>query len=310
MLSNIELLEKWNNLKFHNGSYLRIDSDHPLEWYIGFEGINEKSLLFVTPFEPKAIQSSKSILISTGTRTDSNWAITFRLIRVNYEEVFIHLCCDLIESSRSYRNNLSGLQYVLTRYATWTKLMELQQDGLLSESRRKGLIGELLFLHERISCGLPSLTAVEGWVGPEGADQDFSYAQGWHEVKAVVSDATSVSISSVEQLDAPIPGELVVHFIDKVSPQDGNAFSLPDAIANIKRLVEGDAVSAMLFEEKLLRYGYIDLVEYYKHRYRLTATKKYCLNQDFPRIRRETLPVEIPQVRYGISIPSLEPWRV
>lgn len=96
MITSKVLLDKWNNISHYNLGFVRIDSEHPLEWYIGYENINQKLLLLISDFEPQTVPSSKSILFSKGYRTDSRWAITFRLIRNEQEDVFIRLCCDLI----------------------------------------------------------------------------------------------------------------------------------------------------------------------------------------------------------------------
>ena len=86
-----DLLNKWSAMDHHAGGYIRIDENHPLEWYIGYEGIDHKSLLLVTTFEPKAISSSKSILVSSAVRSDDNWALMFKLIRAEQKDVYIRL---------------------------------------------------------------------------------------------------------------------------------------------------------------------------------------------------------------------------
>ena len=45
---------------------------------------------------------------------------------------------------------------------------------------------------------LPSV-ALAGWVGSEGADQDFVYADCWHEIKSTWASSSEISMSSVEQ---------------------------------------------------------------------------------------------------------------
>lgn len=310
MFSNETLLKKWNNLNYHNNGFIRIDAEHPLEWHIGYESINQKTLLLISNFEPTTIPSSKSILVAVGKRADNKWALSFRLIRNEQEDVFIRLSCDLIESSRNQTNNFQGLEFVLHRYNQWAKLMEVQPTGLLSESQKKGLIGEIIFLQQIISKGIPLISAVRGWIGPEGADQDFVYSDGWHEVKALGMGAKTVSISSLEQLDAELPGELVLYFIDKSTPHDDNGFTLNKKVDETRQCLQNSYLAGNLFNEKLLQYGYIELPEYDSSWYRLRRCEKYVLDHHFPRLVKENVPSQVTTVNYQLSIESIERWKV
>lgn len=310
MFSNEELLRKWNNLTYHSNSYTRIDSEHPLEWNIGYENINQKSLLLVSDFEPVKISSSKSIVVAIGQRTDGKWALSLRLIRSEQEDVFIRLCCDLIESSRNQTNNINGLEFVLQRYNQWAKLMEVQQTGLLSEARQKGLVGELHFLQQLILNGKPILDAINGWIGPEGADQDFVYSNGWYEVKTLGIGAKTVSISSLEQFDAKLPGELILYFIDKTSNQDVQGITLNNKVSQIRECILTSNVAYNLFNDKLLRYGYIDIPEYGNKFYRIGGEKRFFVGDDFPRLVKENVPSQVVAVEYQLSIQAIEQWKI
>jgi hypothetical protein len=310
MLSDMKLLEKWDGITSYNNGYVRIDSEHPLDWHIGFENINQKSLLLITPFEPERIPSSKSILVAVRQRADSKWTLSFRLVRSEQEDVFIRLCCDLIESSRSQTNTIQGLEFVLDRYYQWSKLMEVQRSGLLSEPERRGLIGELLFLQQQISKGMPLLDVVNSWIGPEGADQDFVYSTGWYEVKVLGIGAKSVSISSLEQLDAVSPGNLIIFFIDKTAPNQVNGFTLHRKVAQVRACLKASSSALNLFNEKLLRYGYIDLPEYEQQWYRLSRSNRYNVDEHFPRLIRINTPSQVVGVSYQLSIQALENWKV
>lgn len=310
MLSNEELLDKWNSLSFHNGGYVRIDATHPLEWHIGYEDINQKSLLMLSDFEPEPIQSSKSIIFSVGQRADGKWAIIFRLIRKEQEEVFIRLCCDLIESSRNQPNTMIGHSFVISRFKQWSKLMEQQRSGILGESERKGLLGEILFLQRRLSDNISFLDSVSGWMGPEGADQDFYYSNGWYEIKALGLGAKTVAVSSLEQLDAPLPGELVLFYIDKTAPNDSSGFTLNSKVAELRSTLQSSRAASELFNEKLLKYGFIDTREYDEYFYRLGGTNRYRVDLNFPRIVKGIVPAQIAAVKYEVSIQAIESWKI
>ncbi|WP_409294050.1 PD-(D/E)XK motif protein [Peribacillus sp. SCS-26] len=311
MHTNESLLEKWNTLNIYTNGYMRIDAAHPLEWNIGYENMNQKSLLLITNYEPVTnFFSSKSIIVSKGKRSDSTWAISFRLIRVEQEDVYIRLCLDLIESSRNQRNNMYGLEYVLNRYSQWAKLMEVQPSGLLSVAMQKGLLGEILFLHQVILNGMPALEAVSGWQGIEGADQDFLYSYGWHEVKTVSIGAKTVTISSLEQLDINSPGELILFYLDKTVVHDPVGFTLNGKVNELRESMKRSISALALLNEKLISFGYIDLPEYEKHYYRFDGFKKFRVDEQFPRLVKDNVAVQVVAVKYQLSIQAIEPWKV
>ncbi|MCR2823319.1 PD-(D/E)XK motif protein [Lederbergia panacisoli] len=309
-ITNETLLQKWNALTYNANAFVRIDASHSLEWYIGYENINQKVLLLVAEYESDTLPSSKSIQVSSGKRVDGNWVLSFKLIRAEQEDVFIRLCSDLIESSRNQQNNLSGLEFVISRYNQWAKLMEIYKTGVLSESIQKGLIGELYYLKEVIEGGMSLGVAVNGWLGPEKADQDFIFSDGWHEIKVVGLSSNVVTISSLEQFDSTLPGELIIYFLDKTAHYDINGFTLHSLISEIWECLSSHREAFNNFNEKLLQIGYIDLPEYQKQFYRLGKVCKYEVDDKFPKLVKGNVPNQIVSAGYQLSIQAIEPWKV
>ena len=195
------LHEKWNAFNYYDGGYIQIESKHALEWHVGYKEIDQKALLIISQNEPELLPPSKSIVVAKGHRTDGRWTLSFVLMRNEQDSVFELLCADLISYSQAADNELSALDLIVRRFKQWNKLLEHQRKSLMDENNRKGLLGELIYLCSIIDSGYPLLAAVQGWVGPDGADQDFVYTDGWHEVKSVGAAASSVTISSLEQLN-------------------------------------------------------------------------------------------------------------
>jgi hypothetical protein len=309
MLTSEDLLLRWNGPFRQVGAYTRVDPVHPLELYIGYEAISQKSMLLISDAEPSLVPSSKSILVSVGQRNDGKWALIFRLIRNEQQEVFSQLCCDLIESSRLQRNEANGVEFVLSRYRRWNKLMEHQGSGLLSESARKGLLGELLFLQRVLAGGMPALDAVSGWIGLGGADRDFVFSAGWHEIKAVGTGAKTVAISSLQQLDASPPGELVIFFVDHTAPGESDSFSLNDKVNEVQSTLQAVPSARDLFDAKLLDFGYMPLREYEVQHYRLGGMCRYNIDDRFPCLTTANVPSQIAAATYELSLGALEDWR-
>lgn len=192
------LHKKWKSISYYDGGYIQVEVKHPLEWHVGYKEIDQKALVIVSEKEPELLQTSKSIAVSKGRRMDGRWALSFALMRIEQDSVFELLCADLIACSQSAENEAAALALTAKRYKQWNKLLEHQRKSLMDESNRKGLLGELTYLCSIIDSGYPIFAAVQGWVGPDGADQDFVYADGWREVKSVGAAASSVTVSSLE----------------------------------------------------------------------------------------------------------------
>lgn len=301
---------KWESICYYDGGYVQVEAKRPLEWHIGYKEIDQKTLVVVSEKEPELLQTSKSIAISKGRRMDGKWALSFVLLQVEQNDVFELLCADLISYSQSAENETIALSLTAKRYKQWNKLLEHQRKSLMDESNRKGLLGELNYLCSVIDCGYPILAAVQGWVGPDGADQDFVYADGWHEIKTVGIAASSVTISSLQQLGNDDPGELVVMFIDKCAPERRGAVSLGEQVDLTLARVHKDSNALSLLKSKLIRYGYIDLPEYREQKYICSGRTRFLVDEDFPRLTADTIMPQIIAAQYSISLAGIEDWRV
>ena len=85
MLTLDELTVKWNEIAVL--AYKRVDADHPLDFYIGTDSVGHKELLLLSTYEPPKLISSKSIVIEIGKRHDSKWAVCYKLLKTEQEEI-------------------------------------------------------------------------------------------------------------------------------------------------------------------------------------------------------------------------------
>ena len=306
-----EILERqWNNINYKDGGFLQVNVPHPLEWHVGYLSISQRTLLLVCDSEFEQIDSSKSMAVSRRRReVDNRWTLSFELLRNEQQGVFAILCCDIIEHSRLAANEEEALKLVIKRYKQWSKLLETQRSGLMSEQSRKGLVGELLFLEGRLLSSEFPLSTVQGWAGADSADQDFVYPDGWFEVKSISLSSVSVTISSLEQLDCADAGALVIQRIERVSPDKANSFSLNDVVYRIFAALADESDALDLFRTKLSAYGYIDLQEYSEQKYYHTETVLYRVDESFPRLTAKDVPTQITSARYELSLPALAEWQ-
>lgn len=302
-----ELREKWNIINYYSGGSLKLSVKHPLEWYVRYATSENKSVVIVSKKAMKKLNSSKCIDATCNQRKDGKYAISFTLIDRKQEDVFITMAEDIIQYSNVETDD-SALLRVLRRYNAWLKLLDHKSNAALGSNIQKGLIGELLFLKEKMESGMLSSVALDGWGGPEGADQDFVYADCWYEIKSTGVASSEISISSVEQLDRKDEGELVVYRIDKCAPEQPNSFTLYGLVHEVIDLIsqQGENPDELIF--KIGSAGYIDMKEYDKQHFSMSSKQVYIVNDSFPRIRRSDIPTEITNTEYWINIPSIKSW--
>lgn len=306
-----EVLKKqWDSISYKDGGFLQIDIDHPLEWHIGYQSVSQKTLLLISDTEIGTVESSKSMDVRRGHReADNRWTLAFELLRNEQQDVFLILCCDIIEHSQKSKSSNDALSLVISRYKQWSRLLELQKSALMDEHKQKGLIGELIFLNKQIDVNTSSLMAVQGWVGADGADQDFVYADCWYEIKSTGLSSSIVTISSLEQLDCKDDGELVIMRIDKAAPEKADAFSLNDIVRQICNKLAADDGALDLFQAKLSAYGYMDLNEYSEPKYHCSRSQHYTVDGSFPKLTRKTIPEQIVSLHYELDLIALADWQ-
>ena len=303
-----ELRQKWNSIDYHNGGSLQLAIPHALAWHVRYVTESQKSLVIVSDVPVDSIASSQSIEAACNQRKDEKYAISFTLVNRGQEDVFISMASDIIEYSKNETTHRSALDKVLRRYAQWLKLLDHKRNTLLSLNAQKGLIAELSFLKETIERGTSPEDALAGWVGPDGADQDFVFPCCWYEIKATGASSTTVTISSVEQLDRADSGELVVYRIDKCAPAQSGSVTLYRIVHDTIAILSQTPINIDGFVMKLASIGYIDMKEYDNAFFSISSKRHYTVDDAFPKLCRADLPIEIVSAEYQINLPSIAAW--
>lgn len=285
----------------HTDSFHRVDETHILDLYIGRDSMGRDTLFLISETAPPRMFSSQTINVQVGARQDKKWGISFSLVNNKYEDIFCHFCNDIIESSRAIGEKATGAEFICLRYIKWQQMLKKNNSGLLTQAEIKGLIGELYFLNHFLIPWYGEEIAVNSWIGPEKADQDFVCENTWYEIKSTVSGAESICISSVEQLDMPLDGELVIIYLDKTS----HANELRVTLNSIYQETI-DGLSSELLKQKLseilLNLGYFKRNEYDEYIYRFSGMGRYHVGVDFPSLRRTAVPAALVNAKYDLSI--------
>ncbi len=222
------------------------------------------------------------------------------------DDVFSQFADELLGALSGEKN---AAKVVLSELDRWRQLFSDAPRTLLSDAKIIGLLAELQML-ESIVTEDPS-RRITSWTGPSGSEHDFRAGAVAIEVKATgVREGRLVSISSVDQLQAPEGGSLhLAHF--KYSP-DSSGDSLPDAIDRVLGL----NVLRSEFYKQLESVGYHlgQTEEYLEKRFALVERRVYDLSDAaFPRITRSSfvvgdLPPGTLKLTYQIDLSNEPPF--
>jgi hypothetical protein len=176
----------------------------------------------------------------------------------------------------------------------------------LSAGEVRGLFAELTFLRELIDRGMVVRAAVEAWLGPERAHQDFIFGNTAVEIKALSgAERNSVRISSEDQLESL--NDALFLRIYRLSDLDAasGAQSLNQLVSLIMgRLDEAQAIES--FEQKLVARGYAPIPEYDAPLLVVSEVRSYRVGDGFPRLVRSGMPRGVMNVAYDLALEVIE----
>ena len=274
-----DLYEKWNSISPYTGGFLLVSDEHPLSFHIGYLSDSQKCFIVLNTGKLEKISSSKAINVENILLSDNSYALRFSLNYASLDEIFVKLCWDLMSASK---DDQKPIEKIVAQYKKWLRLLQQIGNGLLPPHSQKGLIGELLYLADLIERHGEN-KALGEWVGPEGADQDFNFEDGWAEIKTTIIAGTSVQVSSLQQFDRSDEGTLIVYFLDKTSSTGTTTMSLNEAVELVSSKVTMQSNKDFL-ELKLAKCGYQskNADEYSAYRFKLSERRQYCVSSGFP----------------------------
>lgn len=301
-----EFKSKWDGIPAHGNGFLRLGIDHPLDLEIGYATSEYKSFIVMDSGIVSEIPSSFAVKAINTELRNHTYILEFQLIHPAFEDIFLHLCWDMIETSIDSQNPVSDLT---KRYISWQKFLQYTSTQVLSYERQKGLLGELLYLRSIMTEGQEEW-AINAWNGSEGCDQDFLFEKTWAEIKTIALGSKAVKISSLEQLNQEQDGLLVVYVLEK-SSESPDHVCLPDVVLEIKEKLKNSPRILDRFEMKLFRYGYRnkDENEYKANYFRLVEHREYNVKESFPKLTRNNTASEIIACEYEISLAAIEKYR-
>lgn len=188
------------------------------------------------------------------------------------------------------------------RVSDWQTFMARKRRPL-SLQAQVGLMGELWLLSQLIQHGA-SATAVDCWQGPLHSAQDFLIGSGAVEVKSsIVGNSFLARINSIEQLDS----DGCLMFLAAVRFEEApDGMNLVEMVERLRETLPA-AGQLRLFEAMLLLSGYDeDHVEHYRVKLKLSDARFFPVEDDFPCLRRATVPAQVRKAVYTLDVDALE----
>ena len=256
-----------------------------------------------TPSEGQLIQTRGFLTSVNRFSGDSgHFHLFIESVGSSFNEVFGHVAGDVAEYVFSKSVSSSASSSFLERLGRWKRFFENSGGVGLSEIAAQGLLAELLFLRDFsiAESGSPE-TAVSSWAVPQPLSKDFQYMRGAIEVKCSVSrEHTRVHIHGERQLDDSGIAALylLAVLLERVTT---TGFSLPETVNSIREIL-GAGSARIIFEEKLLDYGYLDAhAARYDQRYLLHRLRAFQVRDGFPRVPA-VLPDGVGDLNYTIAL--------
>ena len=289
-------------------TFQRVGRKHPLDLYCGYDHLHRHTLLLISTAKPDKLYSSKVIDVNVSRRmTDDKWALSFSLADNDFKELFHQFCDDMIDASQTLRNPICGSNFLCSRYISWQEMLSTVRSGVLSRPEIKGLIGEMLFLRDKLIPKYGRDVSLQAWMGPKMADQDFVFPDRWYEIKTTKSGAEEVQITSIEQLDCTKEGTLVVLTLDRTSSIDEQRVTVNTLFQELMHEMGEDSLQTD-FRNLLLKLGFYPRPEYDEFIYRLNGIRQYRVDQEFPCLRRANLPASIKNATWILALPAIKSW--
>lgn len=222
-------------------------------------------------------------------------------------ELFAAMVADIVHAMNAEADSDEKrfLRIFLGRIRAWQDFMRKGEKTLSAESEI-GLVGELTVLRKIIDAGVPPIFALESWVGPQDAVQDFEIGTGAIEVKTTISAVGFLAkIGSLEQLDDSARQPLFLAGVRLHQGETGQ--DLTEVVADIRDIAAGEAEATRLLNERLIASGYLDAhADRYIRRFTVIETRVVEVTNRFPRLTPGNVPLGVIEATYQIDLDKVE----
>lgn len=239
--------------------------------------------------------------------------IELRLLEPDAEMIFRSFVDAAIEGVSAAENEAAAFSALVLHVVAWQEFFRKHGAQGLSPAAQQGLIGELWVLRELLAPALSPGIAVDMWVGPTGANQDFEWSAYALEVKTSTSNALrSVRVNNLRQLDDTCLAALRILLVEAECHANGKE-TLPWAVEQTRTIIRTQSPDMLpRFNDLLANAGYLDrdAPRYSSIAYPVRCSRAFCVSDPFPRLTESTVPPGVGSVEYSVSLEALAPHEI
>jgi len=215
------------------------------------------------------------------------------------------VCKDLVNRCGKFQG-IQLFKAIFEVLKTWSNFLRPTRKGL-SEEKFRGLWGELVILNDYYCELFDPDDAVSQWKGPIQESQDYTYGDSTLEVKTTfVATPTSIKISSLEQLDAPVNRQAIAHVRGSESLEGR---SLDHLVSSIVAHLGINSDAYIEFQSKASSLIGEATDQQLARQVLLLGVSCYLVSDGFPRIRRSSVSPGVLKASYEIDLRALAEFR-
>ncbi len=313
-MNSIELRQKWYGLSENPVTTgfrsLRISADCICELYLGVSKEGNRCLILSLPnskhLDFKGIQKEN---LSIEYFREKN-LIILQLNDNEFNDLFDDLILSLYQGIKNINHVNEYSDHFIQTFYRWSDFFEDKKSGMLSEEVIKGIMGELLVLKLLItSPDKPEINyLLKSWTGLYDKGNDFELERKNLEVKTKSPSGIDVKISSEFQLEISLGKGLELYVVSLLSDFT-NGIHIGNLILEIKKLVQESSGDNTILWKALGQKNITakNVSQYDKYRFKPVSWVSYnCSDENFPKLNRSNIPVEISGLRYTLRLNLLK----
>lgn len=233
--------------------------------------------------------------------------LTFTSMSPAMDLIFLSFARFVVDRSIGADTSTRAVQEVSAAHEAFREYMETERA--LSPEKTRGLLAELLVLRALIESGAPPVEALMSWRGPFSESKDFILATNQAiEVKSAPFNATSVRVSSLEQLD---PNRLNLYLavvrLESAAESTENARTLGEHIEDLYSIIGAAGGDIQVLRSGLSAYGLSDLdTAALGMAFVSNPPELFSVQDDFPKLTPNDVPNGISSASYAIELSKIQ----
>lgn len=271
-------------------------------------GRNKEKYCFVIRGDAKRqkYKSSTFVQLDYEILPNGNKQLLFTLQDQLLFDIFLKLLEDIVVNIDI---STSIIESSYSRWLIWKAMFSNQKIDILPVEQIRGLIGELYSLKGFLNNKYTIEKSVYAWGGANYNKKDFEIGDIWYEIKTTIKSPGEVEISSLEQLESNKNGYLIVHSLEKSTPENIYSTNLNKIVDECIKLIS-DSHTVEVFIEKLSKQGYVFNDKYNDYNFNIKKTEYFNIDTNFPKLTTSNVFSEIIKCTYTLSLNAISKFKV